>query len=352
MKKTLILIFAFLTLSFSANSMTIQDLKLNADEGNGEAQYNLGSCDEEREGVKMDYYDEVDCSRLPSDQGLKETKDDKELSTTKAANKSKKGSDVDSSIPQSVTGKETNTFAIIIANENYRLISQVPFAINDGEILEQYLIKTVGLPADHVTLYKNASLENMLEALEYVENIATGFGEDLNLIFYYSGHGIAEEWSKNAMLIPVDGDVTVPESCYEVNRLISRLGGLGAGSVIVMLDACFSGTERGDKNLVESAGLRPRPNPLLPSGNMVIISAAGSGETAFPYEAGQHGLFTYYLLKNLQDNGGDVTLGELCDYITKKVQHQSVVINHKLQTPTVVVSPTLAKNWRDLKLKN
>ena len=303
MKKILLLIFTILTLSFSANSVSIQELKLKVDEGNAEAQCKLRRCKED-------------------------------------------------GIPQEVTDKENSTFAIIIANENYRFIPPVPYAINDGEVLEQYFINTIGLPTDHVNLYKDASMKNIQEVFKYVENIAATFGEDLNLILYYSGHGIADEWSKNAMLIPVDGDAMVPESCYEVNRLISRLGSLGAGSVIVMFDACFSGTERGDKNLVLSAGIRPRPNPLLPSGNMVIISASGSGETAFPYEAGQHGLFTYYLLKNLQDNEGDVTLGELCDYITAKVQLQSFGIYSKRQTPTVVVSPTLKKDWRDLKLTN
>lgn len=84
---------------------------------------------------------------------------------------------------------------------------------------------------------------------------------------------------------------------------------------------------------------------------MVIISASQGDETAYPYEMEQHGLFTYFLLKKLQENKGDVTLGELTDYITEQVKRQSVVSNGKLQTPTVAVSPSFQSQWRTFKIK-
>lgn len=48
-------------------------------------------------------------------------------------------------------------------------------------------------------------------------------------------------------------------------------------------------------------------------------------------------LFTYYLLKKLQETKGDVTLGELGDYIKTKVEQQSIVVNGKLQSPSMRV---------------
>ena len=260
-------------------------------------------------------------------------------------------SDVDIDIPLNKTNSNTSTFAVIIANENYHFVSKVPYAERDGEILEQYLTKAVGLPQDHIKTYKNASFGNMAAALKHIENLSEAFGKDLNLIFYYAGHGMPNEKTKNPMLIPIDGDAAIPETCYDLDKLISTLGGLNAKSVVVMLDACFSGTERGNNMLMAARGIRIKSNQSEPIGNMVIFSASQGDETAYPYNTEQHGLFTFFLLKKLQENKGDVTLGELSDYITEQVKRQSVVSNGKLQTPTVAVSPTIKDSWRNLKIR-
>ena len=84
---------------------------------------------------------------------------------------------------------------------------------------------------------------------------------------------------------------------------------------------------------------------------MVVFTAAQEDETAMPYEKQYHGLFTYYLLKKLQESKGEVSLGELKDYVVEKVRQQSVVINSKLQTPSIAVSPIISENWKTLKLK-
>lgn len=260
-------------------------------------------------------------------------------------------SNVDTAIPQNKTDNNTPTFAIIIANENYHSVSNVPYASKDGEVFEKYLTQAVGLPKDHVKIYKNASFGNMAAALKHIENLSEAFGNDLKLIFYYAGHGMPNEKTKNPMLIPVDGDAAIPETCYELDKVITTLGSLNANSVVVMLDACFSGTERGDGMLMAARGIRIKSNQSEPIGNMVILSAAQGDETAYPFDTEQHGLFTYFLLKKLQENKGDVTLGELSDYITEQVKRQSVVSNGKLQTPTVSVSPTILTSWRNHKLK-
>ena len=89
--------------------------------------------------------------------------------------------------------------------------------------------------------------------------------------------------------------------------------------------------------------------PNSPTSNGTFL--ASSDETAFPYSAKGHGLFTYYLLKKLQETKGDVSLGELESYISENVKQQSVVINRKVQTPTATPSTSLAAGWKELKLK-
>jgi uncharacterized caspase-like protein len=84
---------------------------------------------------------------------------------------------------------------------------------------------------------------------------------------------------------------------------------------------------------------------------MLVFTAAQGDETAFPYKEQGHGLFTYYLLKDLQDTKGDASLKQLVDYVTTNVRRQSIVINGKSQTPTANVSPTLSGTWQKLTLK-
>ena len=73
-------------------------------------------------------------------------------------------------------------------------------------------------------------------------------------------------------------------------------------------------------------------------------------ETAWPYKEKGHGLFTYFLLKKLQQSAGEATLDELSDYLVMQVRRQSA-LNLKKQTPTVVPSVAVGEEWREWKLK-
>lgn len=257
-------------------------------------------------------------------------------------------SNIDFEIPRNNSRTNSLTFAVIIANENYDNVGDVPYALNDGQILNEYLVDCVGLPQDHVKIYKNASFGNIAAAMRHIDNLSKAFGSDLNLIFYYAGHGFPNESSKNPLILPVDADASIPETCYDLGKIINTLGKLDANSVVVLLDACFSGAERGDNMILASRGVRMKSKESTPLGKMVILSASQGDETAYPLNTERHGLFTYFLLKNLQENNGKVTLGELSDYIIKNVKQQSIVSNGKLQTPSISVSPLLESTWHQM----
>lgn len=260
-------------------------------------------------------------------------------------------SDVDYAIPTGRGDVNSTTYAVIIANENYKTLSKVPYAANDGEIMAKYLTSAVGLPENHVKVYRNATFGSMAEAVSYMEDLGKAYGDKLNLIFYYAGHGVPDEKTKTALLLPVDGNPSISKTCYPVDELVKNLGNLKANNVVVMLDACFSGATRNDEMLVAARGVKLHSNEIVPIGNMVFFSATQGDETAYPYEKEGHGLFTYFLLKKLQENRGEVTLGELADYVIENVRQKSIETNGKLQTPTVTVSPNLQHSWRAIPLK-
>ena len=254
-------------------------------------------------------------------------------------------SDVDINIPERET-KSENRYALIIANENYSMVSNVPFAMNDGEMFAEYCQKTLGIPEKNMLLYKDASFGIMLNAMDKVENLARARNGDMELIFYYAGHGIPDEASKDAYLLPVDSDGKQTRVCYSLNDVYKKLGELNTLSVTVFLDACFSGAKRDGGMVVEARGVAIRPRPSAPTGNMVVFSAVSDNETALPYKEKGHGMFTYFLLKKLQETSGDVTLKDLGDYIRQKVSSESILVNDKIQTPTMTASFSGDDDWR------
>ena len=256
---------------------------------------------------------------------------------------------LDINIPE--TNEENKkTFAVIIGNENYERVTKVKYALNDAKVFASYCKKTLGLPKENIRVYRDATFGTMLSALDDIKSIASAFEGDLNVIFYYAGHGVPSESDKAAYLLPVDASGQNTEVCLSTKRLYDTLDGLHAKRVLVFMDACFSGAQRGDGMLASARGVALKVKQDAPKGNMVVFSAATGDETAYPYKEKGHGLFTYYLLKKLQDTKGDVTLGELSEYVNKEVRRQSVVINHKSQSPTVVPADGM-NDWSSIKLR-
>ncbi|MCL2510805.1 MAG: WG repeat-containing protein [Bacteroidales bacterium] len=256
----------------------------------------------------------------------------------------------DIATPPKTTTKNDNTFAVIIANENYQNESQVLFAKNDGETFKQYCINTLGIPDQRVHFVVNATLNNIRDEVDWISAVAKAHKGEISIIFYYAGHGIPDESSKSAYLLPVDGRGSNVKTCYKLDELYADLGALPAKSIIVFMDACFSGTQRSGEMLASARGVAIKSMPGEPKGNMIVFSAAQGDETAYPYRDKGHGMFTYFLLKKLQETKGAVTLGELGDYITDKVHKQSIEVNRKSQTPTVNPSYIMADEWRGMKL--
>ncbi|MBQ9522846.1 MAG: caspase family protein [Paludibacteraceae bacterium] len=172
-----------------------------------------------------------------------------------------------------------------------------------------------------------------------------------SVIFYYAGHGIPDEASKSAYLLPVDGIVSNLNTCFKLDELYATLGAMPAERISVFMDACFSGSKRENGMLASARAVALKTRPGEPQGKMVVFSAAQGDETAYPYREKQHGMFTYYLLKKLQETQGNVSLVELGEYVTTHVQQQSVLENSKVQTPCVTPSTAVVDNWRSWTLK-
>ncbi len=273
---------------------------------------------------------------------------ERQVETTKST--STTVSDVDKNIPTSTTVNK-NTFAVVIGNENYQRVTNVDYALNDAKVFAAYCRKTLGLPENNIRIYEDATYGTMLTAIDDIKQISAAYKGNLNVIFYYAGHGIPNATNHNAYLLPVDVDGSRPDICLSVAQLYKDLNSLNARKVVVFMDACFSGAQRGDGMLASSRGVALKVKDEAPQGNMIVFTAATGDQTAYPYKEQKHGMFTYFLLKKLKETKGDVTLGQLCDFVQTQVGQQSIVLNGKSQTPTVIPSRSIGTEWRKKTLK-
>ncbi|MDO4826898.1 MAG: WG repeat-containing protein, partial [Bacteroidia bacterium] len=163
-------------------------------------------------------------------------------------------SDVDTNIPSSRIVND-KTFAVIIANEKYQSVTEVDCAENDGDIFREYCHKTLGVPEKNIHFVPNATLVNMWAQVDWLESIAKAYNGDASLIFYYAGHGIPDEGTRDAYLLPVDGSGSNVKTGYKLSELYSNLSKFPTKQTVVLLDACFSGAERTGDMLVAARGV-------------------------------------------------------------------------------------------------
>ena len=114
------------------------------------------------------------------------------------------------------------------------------------------------------------------------------------------------------------------------------------------MDACFTGGGR-ESGLMASRGVKVKPKEGSLSGNLVVFSASSGEQSALPYSAQGHGVFTYHLLKNLKDSNGSIRYGELFNNLEQSVNITSLKENSKKQNPKVNTSSKVINDWRNWK---
>lgn len=260
-------------------------------------------------------------------------------------------SPVDTLIPTVMQDARNDTYALIIGNQEYRFVSDVQFAIHDAHVFRQYCEKTLGIPAGNILPLDNATKQMIMEeGMDWVRDIKNR--EHKKLIVYYAGHGVPDTKQNNkAYLLPTDVRGTAPQRGIALDEFYGLLGELAFEQTSVFLDACFSGVNRENEGVTEGLrGVEIDPeDATFGDGNVIVFSAAQGNETAQGYPDQGHGLFTYYLLKELRETLGSTNFGALSDNIKKNVSTQALQLKmRKKQTPTTNASENVAESWRSM----
>ena len=256
---------------------------------------------------------------------------------------------VDSNIPKNK--KVNNRYALVIGNEDYSSYQRtlnseqnVDYAENDATIFKQYCLNTLGVKQDNMHFLLNATAGQMSQEIDLVSKIVSKLGPDAELIVYYAGHGYPDELTKVPYLIPVDVSASNLSSALKLSDLYSKLSDTKASKVTIFLDACFTGGGR-TSGLVASRGVKVRPKEGSLSGNLIVFSASSGDQSSLPYHKEAHGMFTYHVLKKLQESEGNVSMGELSDYLVDSVSIRSLKENEKEQDPNVNISQEVIDDW-------
>ena len=265
-------------------------------------------------------------------------------------------SDVDLDIPAG--GRPNpNRYALIIGNEDYstyqrglKAESDVEFAVRDAEVFREYALKVLGVPEDNIIFRKNATAIEMHRAITQLNTIAKINEGKAELFVMYAGHGFPDEKTQEPYLVPVDVSGSDLQFALKLSDFYAKLTEHPAKRVTVFLDACFSGGGREQGLLAARAvKVRPKDNPL--AGNLVVFAAASGDQSAMPWQDKGHGMFTYHVLKLLKETGGNVTYGEMAEYLRTSVGTRSVIVNQKEQNPQTNISPSVEKSWKAWKMK-
>lgn len=251
---------------------------------------------------------------------------------------------------------QSNNYAVVIGISQYReeVIPKVAYAVKDAEAIAQLLESQGGIPKVNIKLLTGAKAT--------IGDLRSHFGDwlqmrikpDSTVYVYFAGHGTPNPQTGEAYLVPWDGHPDFLSGLFPLKELYETLSKLPAKDIIVFLDSCFSGAPG---RSVLQKGARPMvisvENPLLASGNVIVLAASTGNQISSDYDRSEHGLFTYYLLKGLrgaadQDQDQRVTLKELAPYVRQQVAKTSVDELNREQTPVLLpgenlISPRIAK---------
>ncbi len=317
---------------------------------------------------------------------------------------------VDFNIPVT-TQKNEDTYVLVIANENYGCsrIPEVPYALNDGEVVRQYFIKSLGVPERQVKLLRNASLQDIEQEgihwlTELAQAVATKKGDETvataNIVIYFSGHGFTDN-DGVAYLMPTGINTTDIESLQPGGKKSSGWSLFGCGkkessdttgfdielskketkrlaaqclsleslcsmfnakvtpvkNLTLIVDASFNGTGRDGKPVVHSEGKeegKKHRKPTLRS-DAVVLLAADYNKTAFAFDDHRHGFLTYFLLKEFKSQGDNIfrlTYQDIFEDVERKLNKESALQNKWQEAIGIAGGRYKDGTWRELRVNN
>ena len=228
-----------------------------------------------------------------------------------------------------------DSWALIIAINNYQYVPKLKYAVADGEAIRNYLTATGGFHPDHVlTLYDERANK---------ANIETALGTYLpgkvnvndRVLVFFAGHGkdmALPDGGKMGYLIPVEGNPNnLYGTCLSMSAIRETSRMLRSKHVLFLVDACYSGIAGVLSRSIPETTSPAYLQKLTSQRAIEIMTAGQANETVLegPQFGGGHSIFTATLLTGLQQGNADmngdgiIPANELYTYMSAKVTQDS-----------------------------
>ncbi|MGE5621152.1 MAG: caspase family protein [archaeon] len=175
-------------------------------------------------------------------------------------------------------------------------------AVNDAEEVSRTLKEKYRFDSVITILDKKATRRNIMQSLEWLSNNLT---KDDNLLIFYAGHGQFNKVLNKGYWVPVDANINSVADYIANSEVRTFLAGIPSKHTLLITDACFGGDIfRGNKG--ESVEFDPNNmekyyREVYRRQSRLALTSGGIEEVQDNGKDG-HSIFTYYLLKALNDN--------------------------------------------------
>ena len=139
----------------------------------------------------------------------------------------------------------TDSWALIIAIDDYRYVPKLKYAVADAEAIRKFLITNGGFHPQHVlTLYNERATKADIETA-----LGTYFpgkvGPNDRGLIYYAGHGATMDLpggGQMGYLIPVEGQAdNLHGTCLSMSEIRETSKLMQSKHILYIVDACYSG---------------------------------------------------------------------------------------------------------------
>jgi hypothetical protein len=142
--------------------------------------------------------------------------------------------------PEEILVPTGDYYALIIGIDNYAdpMIQDLDNPIRDAELFHNTLINYYTFDPDNVRLLRDATMADMVGALDHFSKVVTP--ED-NFLIFYAGHGIWNEDAGLGFWLPADAQQNSTLNWFRNSTLRDYLRAINSKHSLLVSDACFAG---------------------------------------------------------------------------------------------------------------
>ena len=228
--------------------------------------------------------------------------------------------------------------ALLIGVSEYEVgLNPLPAAVKDVVALERILKDSEMGDFDEVKILTNPEPQ----AMQYeVETLFSGRSKDDFVLLFFSGHGIKDDSNNLYFATRITkksekGDL-IRSTAVPARFVHEVMNNSRAKRQAIILDCCFSGAF--DPSLLSKDDGSVDLQGQLGAEGRVVLTSSSSTQYSFEQQGSDLSLYTRYLIEGIETGAGDrdedgkISMKELHEYATSKVQETAPSMTPKLIT--------------------